>query len=50
MPPPSTVVCELCGGKYSKHSLIIHQKQCVVKRELSTAFCAWLRSALQRPS
>jgi hypothetical protein len=39
MPPPSTVVCELCGGKFSKHSLVIHQKQCVVKRELSTAFC-----------
>ena len=39
MPPPSTVVCELCGGKFSKHSLVIHQKQCMVKRELSTAFC-----------
>ena len=41
MPPPSTVVCELCGGKFSKHSLIIHQKACVVKREQSTSFCAF---------
>ena len=39
MPPPSTVVCEICGGKFSKHSLLIHQKQCATKRELSTAFC-----------
>lgn len=39
MPPPSTVVCEICGGKFSKHSLIIHQRQCVEKREKSTA-CA----------
>jgi len=39
MPPPAAVVCELCGGKFSKHSLPIHQKACVVKRELSTSFC-----------
>ena len=39
MPPPQSVVCEICGGKYSKHSLIIHQRQCVVKREASTVYC-----------
>lgn len=39
MPPPSAVICEICGGKYSKHSLAIHQKACVKKREESTDFC-----------
>lgn len=36
---PVTIVCEICGGKFSRHSLLIHQKQCVKKRELSTSFC-----------
>ena len=39
MPPPQVVICEICQGKFSKHSLAIHQKACVVKRELSTDFC-----------
>jgi len=38
MPPPSIVICEICNGKFSKHSIAIHQKACVVKRELSTEF------------
>jgi hypothetical protein len=38
MPPPSIVICEICNGKFSKHSIAIHQKACVVKRELSTDF------------
>lgn len=39
MPPPQAIICEICGGKFSKHSLLIHQKQCAVKREASTSFC-----------
>lgn len=39
MPPPSVAICEICGGKFSKHSLAIHQKACVKKREESTSFC-----------
>jgi len=39
MPPPIAVICEICGGKFSRHSLAIHQKACVVKREQSTDFC-----------
>jgi len=26
--PPRAVICELCGGKFFKHSLAIHQKSC----------------------
>lgn len=39
MPPPLAIICEICGGKFSKHSLVIHQKACVAKREASTSFC-----------
>jgi hypothetical protein len=39
MPPPAFVVCELCHKKFGKHSLAIHMKQCIEKREASTAFC-----------
>jgi hypothetical protein len=35
MPPPMFVVCEICGKKFSKHSLGIHQKQCIKKAEAS---------------
>jgi hypothetical protein len=39
MPPPSFVLCDLCHQKFSKHSLPIHLKACVAKREASTCFC-----------
>ena len=46
MPPPQSIVCEICGGKFSKHSLVIHQRQCVEKREKSTACaCGRVRAA-----
>ncbi len=35
MPPPVFVVCEICGKKFSKRSLGIHQKQCLKKAESS---------------
>jgi len=31
MPRPQAIVCELCGGKFFKHSFTIHQKQCIAK-------------------
>lgn len=42
MPPPVFVVCEICGKKFSKRSLGIHQKQCLKKAESSmvSAFVA----------
>jgi hypothetical protein len=39
MPPPSFITCELCHQKFGKHSIAIHMKSCVAKREASTAFC-----------
>lgn len=39
MPPPSTVLCEICHQKFSTRSLAIHQKSCVKKREEGTCFC-----------
>ena len=39
MPPPPTVVCELCHNQFSVRSLPIHQRQCAKKREQSTSFC-----------
>lgn len=32
-------MCELCHNKFGKHSIAIHMKQCIAKREASTAFC-----------
>jgi hypothetical protein len=39
MPPPQTVVCEICHQQFSARSLAIHQKACVRKRNESTSFC-----------
>ncbi|KAA0157878.1 hypothetical protein FNF31_05691 [Cafeteria roenbergensis] len=39
MPPPVFVVCEICGKKFSKRSLGIHQKQCLKKAESSMTHC-----------
>lgn len=39
MPPPATVLCEICHQKFSVRSLPLHQKSCVKKREESTSFC-----------
>jgi hypothetical protein len=39
MPPPAPVLCPLCNGKFTKHSVDIHLKACVKKREASTSFC-----------
>ena len=39
MPPPSTVLCEICHQKFSVRSLAIHQKSCAKKREEGTVFC-----------
>ena len=39
MPPPTTVLCEICHQKFSVRSLAIHQKSCVKKREEGTCYC-----------
>lgn len=47
MPPPVFVVCEICGKKFSKRSLGIHQKQCLKKAESSmVSVLPWLVAAL----
>ncbi len=37
--PPKPVVCDMCGGKFFKSSIGIHQKQCAAKKIAQTSFC-----------
>ena len=37
--PPRDVLCDICGQKFFKHSLPIHRKQCLVKREQCFSEC-----------
>ena len=39
MPPPQPILCDLCGGKFFKNSIGIHQKQCAAKKIAQTVFC-----------
>jgi hypothetical protein len=37
--PPKPVLCDMCGGKFFKSSIAIHQKQCAAKKIAQTVFC-----------
>lgn len=39
MPPPRTILCEICNGKFFKSSLAIHKKQCAKKHIAATTNC-----------
>lgn len=48
MPPPQAVICEVCGGKFFKHSYAHHLKQCIKKKDASTVTCDYCGHSLTR--
>lgn len=48
MPPPQAVICEVCGGKFFKHSYAHHLKQCIKKKEAQTVMCDWCGHAISK--
>ena len=46
MPAPQAVLCHLCNGKYFKHSLPIHLKQCEKKWKQTHSRCEYCGSTV----